>query len=145
MKKYRKKSNKKGKLLQIRLSEEEYKMVVGFINKFNVTHREWILTSVNELWNYNIIRGGSFWYSDSDFAHANADRYDKKITKDSVCEECGRGYYTDNRGHSLLQRHHYLGYKGDNAFKVKILCQSCHAKKPKNIDKLAIKNKKEYE
>lgn len=80
MKKYKKKSNKKGKLLQIRLSEEEYKMVVGFINKFNVTHREWILTSVNELWNYNIIRGGSFWYSDSDFAHANADRYDKKIT-----------------------------------------------------------------
>ena len=74
MKKYKKKSNKKGKLLQIRLSEEEYKMVVGFINKFNVTHREWILTSVNELWNYNIIRGGSFWYSDSDFAHANADR-----------------------------------------------------------------------
>lgn len=80
MKKYKKKSNKKGKLLQIRLSEEEYKMVVGFINKFNVTHREWILTAVNELWNYNIIRGGSFWYSDSDFAHASADRYDKKIT-----------------------------------------------------------------
>ena len=88
MKKYKKKSNKKGKLLQIRLSEEEYKMVVGFINKFSVTHREWILTSVNELWNYNIIRGGSFWYSDSDYeSYLESKKKQKKETLEEIMKD----------------------------------------------------------
>jgi hypothetical protein len=126
MKKYKKKPSK---LLQIRLSENEFGEIVEFIKKFDVTHREWILAVKNELADSKVLRENKFWKSNTEFAYANSHRYDKKVTEDSKCEECGEPYSVDYKGYAQLERHHYLGYEGDNAFKVQILCKKCHQKK----------------
>lgn len=132
MKKYKKKPSK---LLQIRLAEEEYIKVIGFIKKFNITHREWLLTVLNELESMTIIKDNMFWTDWKTYAYLNTDKWDKKITKDSKCEECGSTFNSieewDKRGIKQLERHHYLGYEGDNALKVKILCRPCHWKQPR--------------
>lgn len=44
----------------------------------------------------------------------------KEIIKPKNCEYCNK--------FSLLQGHHYLGYKKVNQLKVKWLCRSCHMK-----------------
>lgn len=126
MKKYKKSPTK---LLQIRLSEKEQKEVLEFMNKFGVSHREFILSVVNELREDKVIRENRFWLSDMYFAHANAHRYDKQFDEDSKCEECGAGHPKEQeKMQKQLERHHYLGYEGENAFRVKILCRPCHNK-----------------
>jgi len=142
MKKYKKKEKKgkaKTKLLQIRLSDKEFSDVVEFIQKFGVTHREWILSVRNYLREHNLLINGNFYYSWKDYAYTHSDKWDKEITTESVCEECGVDYYKENRKKyefHQLERHHYAGYVGENAFKVQILCRKCHARKPKSLDKL---------
>lgn len=142
MKKYKKKEKgkkAKTKLLQIRLPEEEHKEVIEFVERFGVTQREWILAVVNSLRENKVIRENYFWESDTQFAYCNNDRWDKQLTKDSKCEECGATFDRikdwDKRGTKQLERHHYLGYEGKNAFKVQILCRPCHWKKPKDYKK----------
>lgn len=135
MKKYKKNPSK---IFQIRLSNEEYDQVKDFINRFGVTHREWILTVCNELSNATLIKDNQFWESWKSYAYSNNDKWDKKITDDSVCEICG----VDKKNCYQLERHHYLGYEGDNAFKVKILCRSCHVKEETKRRRL-LNNKKE--
>ncbi len=143
MKKYKKKEKgkkAKTKLLQIRLSENEHKRVIEFIEKFGVTQREWLLAvlGVEEIRNANFILNGNFYISWKDYAYCHRDKWDKKITEDSVCEECGVGYWKENKKkyeYHQLERHHYAGYIGENAFKVQILCRKCHAPKPKSLDK----------
>lgn len=133
MKKYKKKPDK---LFQVRLALKEHKEVTEFINKFGVTHREFMLAVVNELREATVVRENKFWTSNTQFAYHNSDRYDKQLTPDSVCEECGAGHPPHSeRGMKQLERHHYLGYEGEGAFKVQILCRPCHWKKPKNYKK----------
>lgn len=136
MKKYKKKPSK---LLQIRLSEKEHEDVIACISKYGVTHREWIMTVINSLGNTSMIKDGSFWESWKDYAYANSDKWDKQVDEDSVCEECGVGYFSPSKNsvdYHKLERHHYAGYIGENAFKVKILCRKCHVKQPRSIDKI---------
>jgi len=121
MKKYKKNPTK---ILQIRLSNKEYEEVKRFINKFGVTHREWLLTVCNQLSDETLIKDNLFWQDWKNYAYCNNDKWDKKIYDDSVCEICG----VDKNNCFQLERHHYLGYEGENAFKVKILCRACHVK-----------------
>lgn len=136
MKKYKKTKSKKGKLLQVRLSDKEYEQVKEFINKFETTHREWLLATVNHLREATLLVNGLFYENWKDHAYSNSDRWNKSLNEDSVCEECGKKMSYDERGHSELQRHHYLGYVGDNGLKVQILCRKCHGPKKKSIDKI---------
>ena len=141
MKKYKKKEKgkkAKTKLLQIRLSKEEHERAVSFIEKFDCTQREWLLAVLDEIREANLLINGEFYLDWKDYAYCNNDKWDKKITTDSVCEECGVGYYKEGikkYEFHQLERHHYAGYIGENAFKVQILCRKCHALKPKSIDK----------
>jgi hypothetical protein len=130
MKNYRKNPTK---LLQIRLSEQEYNRVIKFIKRFSITRREWLITVVDELQDMNIIRGGNFFPRHQEYAYKNNDKWDKKITEESKCENCG----IDSKGlekkklYSKLERHHHNGYEGENAFKTIILCRVCHRKAEK--------------
>lgn len=133
MKKYRKKPTK---LLQIRLSEKEYKNIIEFIHKFGVTQREWLSAVMKEVGSANLIIDGRFWIDWKDYAYGNRDKWDKTIEDHSVCEECGAGRPKDYDIGKQLERHHYAGYIGENAFKTQILCRPCHAHKPKNKEKL---------
>jgi len=108
------------KLFQVRLSEKEYKRIIKFIKGLNVTRREWIIAVLNELEQYNLIRGEEFWDKESSYAYANRDKYNKKVVEGITCEIC--------RGEEDLVCHHHYGYKGDNAFKVNILCRWCHSR-----------------
>lgn len=138
MKKYRKKENTKSKLLQIRLSEKEHKQISEFINRFGVTQREWLLAVYEDLREANLLINGEFYSDWQSYAYSNSDKWDKKITQESICEECRVGYFKEGKKeheYHQLERHHYLGYIGENAFKVQILCRKCHARKPKCIDK----------
>jgi hypothetical protein len=135
MKKYKKKEKgkkAKTKLLQIRLSENEHKKVIEFIEKFGVTQREWLLAVLDDLREANLLIKGQFYTDWKSYAYLNTDKWDKQLKEDSKCEECGATYDRakdwENRGTKQLERHHYLGYEGDNAFKVKILCRPCHWK-----------------
>jgi len=141
MKKYKKKPSK---LLQIRLSEKEYDKTIEFINKFGVTHREWLSAVLDDLKEANLLIGGQFYTDWKSYAYWNRDKWDKTITDESVCEECGAGRPKDYNISKQLERHHYAGYIGENAFKVQILCRPCHSKKPKCFDKKEdlIKNNK---
>jgi len=123
-KKYKKNNTQ---LLQIRLDDEEYKEIIKFIKSFGVTRREWILAVKSELRQRVVIRDGKFWESDTQYAQANQEKWDKKLTPEGRCEICGKLNEYKN-GISQLCRHHYLGYKGDNAFKVQLLCKQCHGK-----------------
>lgn len=135
MKKYKKKPSK---LLQIRLSEKEYKKTIEFIQKFRTTHREWLMAMIDRVKDSNLLINGEFYLDWKDYAYSHRDKWDKQITEDSVCEECGVGYFKENKkkyAYHQLERHHYAGYIGENAFKVQILCRKCHAPKPKCLDK----------
>ena len=120
------------KLLQIRMSEEEYKEITDFIKKFGVTQRMFILAAKNELEGYNIIKNGVFYGSHKSYAYSFRDEWDKKIDRNSECELCGQGYYEYgySKGHDdyskTLLRHHHDGYEGENAYKTHILCRKCH-------------------
>lgn len=122
MKNYKKKPSK---LLQIRLSEKEHEDVVEFIKKFNITQREWITTVCNHLAEKTVIRDNYFWYDDKHYAYENSDKWDKKITDESVCEICGTRGKPGQYGHSL-SRHHHDGYSGENAFKTHMVCSTHH-------------------
>lgn len=128
MKKYRKKEKRgkaKTKLLQIRLSNKEYENVTEFVKKFDVTYRDFILAVMNQLEYKNVLRDGYFYETDQEFAYLNRERWKTQLTNDSKCELCGAGK-TEFVG--SIVRHHHYGYKGDNAFKVQIVCNKCHGK-----------------
>ena len=126
MKKYRAKSEKySGKLLQVRLAEDEYKEVNEFIKKFKKTKREWILAVINELRNMTTLRDNLFWESGQQYAYSNRHKYDNKLCENSKCELCGakKTEYV-----ASMVCHHHDGYEGNNALKVHIICNKCHGR-----------------
>lgn len=151
MKKYKKKekgTKAKTKLLQIRLSPKEHERVTSFIDKFGATQRDWLLAVVDEIRDANLLINGMFYTDWKNYAYCNRDKWDKQFTEDSVCEECGVGHDKKDKKkgeYHQLERHHYAGYIGENAFKVQILCRKCHGKKPRNLDKKAGKSLTELE
>lgn len=119
MKKYGKETYK---TLQIRLSEKEYAEIISFIKGFKKTRREFILAVFNDLKNYKIIRNNGFWMNDKDFAYSEArEKYQKEYPEH--CVLCNDKY---RKGNEILNGHHYKGYEGNNAFKVKYVCTRCH-------------------
>lgn len=120
MKKYKKNATK---LLQIRLSEDEIEIVNKTINKYGETKRMWLLSVCNLLEQYGTMRDGTFWSSDQNYAYANYERYNTPIYEDSRCELCN-GKRTEYV--ASMVRHHHYGYKGDNAFRVQVVCNKCH-------------------
>lgn len=111
-----------GRLLQVRLSEEEYDEIIESIKKFKKTRRDFIIATIKEVKKYNIIRDGEFWESNQQYAYFHRDNYDKDIGLDTECEVCGK------ESDGSFNRHHHYGYDGDNAFKVNIVCKQCHGR-----------------
>jgi hypothetical protein len=110
------------KTFQIRLSVDENDELTKIIKRFKKTRREFILATMNDLKDYTVIRNNSFWLDNKDFAYSNSYIYNKN--KPEVCELCGNKYIKENE--HVLNAHHYLGYEGKNALKVKQLCRRCH-------------------
>lgn len=114
MKNYKKHTTK---LLQVRLTVEEYDDVLEFIHKFGATRREVILALLKINKGMNILREGKF-YSDQRMYAYDKTRETVPLFVDDMCEIC------ENKRAAL--RHHHDGYDGENANKVHKLCDSCH-------------------
>ena len=119
------------KTFQIRLSEEELKELTKFIKTFGVTRREFIIAVQKELEGYDMIKNGEF-HNKKDYAHRfGGSHYGKPKEK---CELCNDDYRYSSSDSKLIG-HHYLGYDGDNANKVKWLCRRCHGFCHRDINK----------
>lgn len=119
------------KTFQIRMSDEELKDLTKFIKKFGITRREFILAAKRELSYYDMIKDGEF-YNKKDYAHrlGGAHYGNRKDT----CELC-KDKYRESSSDTRIIGHHYLGYDGDNANKVKWLCRRCHGFCHRDINK----------
>jgi len=123
MKREKKYKKNWGKLFQVRLSEEEYHSLKDFINRFGITHREFLFLVQTELREATVVRDGKFWRTNTEYAYSIAQETYRK--PENIPEHCVLCFDKFRKG-EVLHAHHYMGYAGDNATNVKFICKRCH-------------------
>lgn len=111
-----------GSTYQVRFSKKEKREFLAWINRFDSTHREVLLTVMNVLGNETLIKNGEFYTSLKQYAHFHGEYKSNNPDKCELCEDEYRYKSNDSR----IFGHHHNGYDDENIDNVKWVCRRCH-------------------